>query len=110
MIESVLQKLQEEGKAKQAIALYEAALAGAPSSSPLLSRVAFTQLNAGRNKEAAAYAKRAVEADPSNSEAWIVLGAAQSSLGDRKAARQSYKSCAEQGRGEYVIECKRMLR
>jgi DNA-binding response OmpR family regulator len=104
------QKLQEEGKAKQAIALYEAALTRAPGSSPLLSRLAFTQLNAGRSKEAVGFAKRAVDADPSNSEAWIVLGAAQFQLGDRKAARQSYRSCAEQGRGEYVIECKRMLR
>ena len=104
------QKLEEQGKAKQAIALYEAAVARAPASSPLLSRLAFAQLNQGRAKEAATFARRAVDSDPTNSEAWIVLGAAQFQIGDRKAARESYRNCAEKGRGEYVVECKRMLR
>ena len=72
--------------------------------------MAFDYLNKGRNAQAADYAARAVESNPRNSEGWIVLGAAKHELGDRKAAREAYKQCVEQGVGEYVAECRRMLR
>jgi Tfp pilus assembly protein PilF len=77
--------------------------------SSVSSRLAFGYLNRGKNPEAATFAARAVEADPSNSEGWIVLGAARQSLGDRKGANDAYRKCAELGRGEYVPECKKML-
>jgi tetratricopeptide (TPR) repeat protein len=103
------QKLQEQGKTKQALALYKSAAERMPQNSALLSRLSFAYLNQGRNADAAAYAARAVAAEPSNSEGWIVLGAARDQLGDHKAAMDSYRKCAELGKGEYVTECKRML-
>lgn len=103
-------KLEEQGKTRQALALYEAAAARLPKNSTVLSRLAFGYLNGARNSDALAYAARAIELDPSNSEGWIVLGAAQDALGDRKAAREAYRKCAELGRGTYVAECKRMVR
>jgi cytochrome c-type biogenesis protein CcmH/NrfG len=48
--------------------------------------------------------------DPTSSEGWIVLGAARHALGDPRGARDAYRECAERGVGEYVVECKRMLR
>ncbi|MEY4581337.1 MAG: hypothetical protein RL701_6040 [Pseudomonadota bacterium] len=104
------EQLKQQGKEKQAMALYEHAVAQTPNDSVLLSRLAFMHLNRGHNTEAVTFAARATQADPSNSEGWIVLGAARDALGDRKAAKEAYRSCADQGRGSYVTECKRMLR
>jgi CheY-like chemotaxis protein/Flp pilus assembly protein TadD len=104
------QKLDEQGKIKQALTLYESAAAQMPTNSGVLSRLAFGYLNRGRNADAASFASRAVETDPSNSEAWIVLGAARYQLGDRKGAKEAYKKCAELGRGSYVAECRHMVR
>jgi Flp pilus assembly protein TadD len=104
------QKLDDQGKPKQALSLYEAAADRAPADSNVLSRLAFGYLNRGRNTDAAAFAARAVEAEPSNSEGWIVLGAARGALGDRKGAKDAYRKCADLGRGNYVAECKRMVR
>jgi hypothetical protein len=103
------QKLAEQGKPKQALAAYESAAKQSPEDSKVLSRLALTYLNQGRNNDAANYAARAVELEESNSEGWIVLGAARSQLGDRKAAREAYKRCAEVGKGSYVNECRQML-
>jgi Flp pilus assembly protein TadD len=102
--------LEDQGKLKQALAVYEAAAARLPSNSVVLSRLAFGYLNRDRNRDALVYASRAIELDPSNSEGWIVLGAAQDQLGDRKAARDAYRRCVEVGRGGYVAECRRMVR
>ncbi|MGD8860750.1 MAG: DUF4388 domain-containing protein [Myxococcales bacterium] len=102
--------LEKEGKRKQAIAMYEAALEDHPNAAPLLSRLAFSYLNRGKNRLARDYAGRAVAVDPTSSEGWIVLGAARHALGDPRGARDAYRECAERGVGEYVIECKRMLR
>jgi Flp pilus assembly protein TadD len=104
------QKLDEQGKAKQALSLYEAAAAQMPTDSGVLSRLAFGYLNRAPNADAATFAARAVEVDPSNSEAWIVLGAARHQLGDRKGAKEAYRQCAELGRGAYVAECRHMVR
>jgi tetratricopeptide (TPR) repeat protein len=84
--------------------------AGAANDSTVLSGLAYGALNRGRNKDAAAYAERAVEADPTNSEGWIVLGAARFQLGDHRGAREAYRRCVDVGRGSYVVECRRMLR
>ena len=102
--------LEAQGKTTDALALYEQAVATMPNDSTVLGRLAFGYLNRGRNAEAADYAARAVAVDPRNSEGWIVLGAAQHELGDRKAAREAYRNCVEQGVGEYVAECRRMVR
>jgi hypothetical protein len=104
------QKLEEQGKQKQALSLFEEAAAQMPTNSQVLSRLAFGYLNRGRNANAATFATRAVEAEPSNSEGWIVLGVARYQMGDRKGAMAAYRKCAELGRGAYVAECRRMVR
>ena len=100
----------EDSKPKQALSLYEQAAALVPTNSAVLGRLAFGYLNRGRMADAADYAARAVAQDPTNSEGWIVLGAAKHELGDRKAAKEAYRKCVELGRGSYVEECRRMVR
>jgi len=102
--------LEQRGKKQDAINLYAKAVEDGNASSQLLSRMAFLYLNQGKNALAEAAAKRAADADETNSEAWIVLGAAQDGLGKKPAAQQAYRSCAQKGQGQYVTECKRMLR
>jgi CheY-like chemotaxis protein len=103
-------KLEEAGKTKLALTVYEEAAQRLPVNSTVLGRLAFAYLNRGRDADAVQYAEKAVEIDPTNSEGWIVLGAGKFQLGDRKAAKDAYKKCAEQAKGEYVAECKRMNR
>jgi predicted Zn-dependent protease len=102
--------LEQRGKKQDAINLYAKAVEEGTASSQLLSRMAFLYLNQGKNALAETAAKRATDADDTNSEAWIVLGAAQDGLGKKQAAEQSYRHCAQKGQGQYVTECKRMLR
>jgi Flp pilus assembly protein TadD len=72
--------------------------------------LAFNHLNRGDNARARDFAARAAALDARSSEAWIVLGAARDALGERTAAREAYKSCVELGHGDYVTECRRMVR
>jgi DNA-binding response OmpR family regulator/Flp pilus assembly protein TadD len=102
--------LEQEGKRVQAMAFYERALSITPNDSALLSRMAFNLLNRGDNQSAEDFAARAAAVDPTSSEAWIVLGAARDGLGNRAGARDAYKRCLEVGKGEYVEECRRMVR
>lgn len=102
--------LERKGNTKGAIEAYEEALTFDPNSSETLGKLAFHRLNRGKNAEAMEFANRAVTADPTNSEGWIVLGAARHALRDREGAREAYRSCAELGTGEYVRECRRMMR
>jgi hypothetical protein len=104
------QKLEAQGKPKQALSLYEAAAEQMPTDTNVLSRLAFGYLNRGRSNDAASFAARAVERESSNAEGWIVLGAARDQLGDHRGARDAYKKCAELGKGSYVTECRNMLR
>jgi hypothetical protein len=103
-------KLDDQRRSRKAVALYEQALTVNPNGSEALSRLAFYRLNRGKNREAADYAARALQGDPTSSEAWIVLGAARDALKDRQGSRDAYRKCAEIGKGEYVGECRRMLR
>jgi hypothetical protein len=103
-------ELDRKANTKAAIAAYEEALALNPNSSEALGKLAFHQLNRGKNAEAIELANRAVTADPTNSEGWIVLGAGRHALHDRDGAREAYRKCAELGTGTYVQECRHMLR
>lgn len=103
-------ELDRKANTKGAIAAYEEALALDANSSEALGKLAFHQLNRGKNAEAIELANRAVAADPTNSEGWIVLGAARHALHDREGAREAYRKCAELGTGSYVQECRHMLR
>ncbi|HTU57036.1 MAG TPA: hypothetical protein VMF89_01360, partial [Polyangiales bacterium] len=102
--------LEQRGKKQDAINLYAKAAEEGSANSQMLSRMAFLYLNQGKNALAETAAKRAADADETNSEAWIVLGAALDGLGKKPAAEQAYRNCAQKGQGQYVTECKRMLR
>ncbi|MBN8617205.1 MAG: hypothetical protein J0L92_41885, partial [Deltaproteobacteria bacterium] len=58
--------------------------------------------------QARTLAERATVADPTNAQAWLVLGAARSELGDAAGARTAFQSCVSQGTGRYVAECRAM--
>lgn len=75
-----------------------------------LAREAFNLLNRGQNRPAADVAARALALDSRSSRAWITLGAARESLGDRDGAEQAFRCCMSQGTGRFVPECERMLR
>ena len=64
----------------------------------------------GKNEQAKERAAQALALDENIDEAWIVLGAAESALGKPRAARAAYTHCASLPSGEYVAECRRLLR
>jgi DNA-binding response OmpR family regulator len=55
---------------------------------------------------AAELAWRATKQDPSNAEAWLTLGAAYQTLGNKAQAQSAYRSCAKQASGPRVAECR----
>ena len=55
---------------------------------------------------AAELAWKATKRDPSNAEAWLTLGAAYQSLGNKAQAQNAYRSCAKQASGPRVAECR----
>jgi hypothetical protein len=54
--------------------------------------------------------ERAVELDPTDGEAWLILGAAYQQRGDASNARRCYRACLAQGRRGPRSECAQMLR
>ncbi len=87
-----------------------ARLAAQPGNAETLVELAGHYLEKGKNQEAEQVASRAVEANPSSSAGWIVLGAARDALRDRAGAREAYQRCADLGDGKYARECKNLLR
>lgn len=71
---------------------------------------AMALLQRSRAEAAAFQATQAISRDATDSRGWIVLGAARQSLGQREAAFEAYGACVERGQGEFVKECKRMMR
>jgi hypothetical protein len=103
-------RLYEHGQRKQARAAYEQALLRDPNASEALSKLAYLHLDAGDNDQARQFAGRAIAVSPNDSQAWIVLGAARSALGDRKGAREAYRACAALPHDAYTAECRRLAR
>ena len=87
-----------------------AAPAAAGGNGAALARQAFGLLNRGQNQRAAELAQQAVAADPTSSQGWITLGAARQAMGDSAGAREAYNQCVSQGQGQYVRECRLMMR
>jgi Flp pilus assembly protein TadD len=106
----LLAQARKQGVRRSAEASYLQALAIRPRAAEALSGLSMLYLNQGKNGPARDRAKEALRSDPTSSEAWIVLGAALSGLGDTQGAREAYSKCAAQGTGKYVGECRRMLR
>ena len=86
------------------------AIAANPLGAEALTELAWLQLNRGRYPDAREFAERATTVDPTSSKAWITLGAARQSLRDNAGATQAYEACVSQGTGQYVAECRRVLR
>jgi tetratricopeptide (TPR) repeat protein len=54
--------------------------------------------------------EQSVGLDPTDSEAWLLLGAAYQEKGDFKNARRCYKACTHEGKRGSKVECAAMLR
>jgi tetratricopeptide (TPR) repeat protein len=67
-------------------------------------------LERGRLGEAIGAGERSVSLDPSDGEAWLILGAAYQQQGNASEARRCYKACIETGRRGPKNECAAMLR
>ncbi|MBX3192504.1 MAG: response regulator [Labilithrix sp.] len=59
----------------------------------------------GANK-AAELALKATQSNPTNAEAWLTLGAAYHTLGQRGRALDAYRNCAKKAQGPRVAECR----
>ncbi len=92
------------------MAAYRRAIALDPEGADALAELGRLMLARQHTREAAELAERATALDPSNALAWVTLGAARQMRGDRQGARQAYQNCAKLGRGQYVGECRAMLR
>jgi hypothetical protein len=67
-------------------------------------------LDRGAFGQAIAAGEKSVGLDPTDGEAWLLLGAAYQEKGDTKNARRCYRSCIDQGKRGDKSECAAMLR
>jgi len=67
-------------------------------------------LERNRAAEAVTLATQSVAGDPSDAEAWLILGAAYDAQHDLAHERDAYRSCIQQGKGPRVAECRALLR
>jgi tetratricopeptide (TPR) repeat protein len=107
---SVGRALSKKNRRVEASEAFRRALVQSPQGSAALSGLGFVYLNADERQNAKEFAQRAVQADASNAEGWIVLGAALEMLGDRAGAKDAYRNCVERGQGPYLNECRRVAR
>ena len=80
-----------EGRAKDALDLYESARAVAPQRSAIHNKIAATKVRMGDIEGAFAAWKAATEADPSDHHAWLNWGAMLSRQGDHSAAAEKLR-------------------
>ena len=66
-------------------------------------------LERGSNGAAVAAGERAVALDPSDGEAWLVLGGAYQAMGNAGQAKRCYNACVSQGKKGPIGDCKDML-
>ena len=107
-----------------AVASAQAASASEPSSSPsgaaatadsaaeaaAAREVARTELSRGHARQSIEAGERSVALDPTDGEAWLVLGAAYQSKGAVADARRCFKACVSQAKRGPRGECSAMLR
>lgn len=60
--------------------------------------------------DAIAAGEASVAIDPTDGEAWLILGAAYQEKGDIASARRSFAACVKEGKTGPVAECGKMLR
>ncbi|CAA7013447.1 unnamed protein product [Microthlaspi erraticum] len=85
-------KLAEEGKYKEALGKWEAALNLVPENAVLHEQKAQVLLELGDSWKALKAASRATEIDPSWAEAWTTLGRAQLNFGEPDTAIKSFET------------------
>jgi Flp pilus assembly protein TadD len=61
-------------------------------------------------KKSAEAGERSVGLDPTDAEAWLLLGAAYQSMGNGTEARRAFNSCLKEGKRGPLGECRAMLR
>jgi len=64
----------------------------------------------GKMSDAIAAGEKSVTLDPTDAEAWLILGAAYQEKGDLKNAFRSFRACMDQGKRGPRNECAAMLR
>ena len=67
-------------------------------------------LERGKATEAIAAGERSVALDPTDGEAWLLLGAAYQDKGKMAEARRAYTACTKEGTRGPIGECRAMLR
>lgn len=67
-------------------------------------------LERGKSADAIAAGERSVALDPSDGEAWLLLGAAYQDKGNMAEARRAYTACTKEGTRGPIGECRAMLR
>lgn len=86
----------------------------APRSEPVdqnsLGAQAMRLLNSGHAADARRVATQATQANPERADGWIVLGAANASLGDNEAAKTAYANCTARAMGPRVATCRALAR
>ncbi len=102
--------LERRHRRRQAMEAYRNAIEANPNGAEALANLAFMLLNRSQNREALELAERATTVDPTNSKAWITLGAARQATGNAAGGREAYQQCVDQGQGRYVRDCRAMLR
>jgi len=107
---AVGRSFSKRNRRTEAVEAFQRALIQSPEASTALSGLGYVYLNAAENRRAQEYAERAVGADASNAEGWIVLGAARELLGDKSGAMAAYRKCVEQGKGAYLLQCRQVVR
>lgn len=75
-----------------------------------LRKQALRALDRGQDSTAEQLARQALATEPTQAEAWLVLGAALDSQGHHGDAQNAYVSCVKQGVGSEVAECRRLVR
>ncbi len=66
-------------------------------------------LERGSNGAAIAAGERSVALDPSDGEAWLVLGGAYQAMGNNGQAKRCYNACVSQGKKGPISDCRDML-
>ena len=69
-----------------------------------------TALEKRKLPEAIEAGEKAVALDPTESEAWLLLGASYQEKGDLKNAHRCYMACVKEGKTALKSECQKMLR
>jgi tetratricopeptide (TPR) repeat protein len=67
-------------------------------------------LERGKLQDAIAAGERAIALDPTDGEAWLLLGAAYQDSGKASEARRCFAACAKEGKRGAINECRMMLR